>query len=64
MDVVVKEMIEDYNDINEKNACKLDVQRMIHKNEIHQLRERVKSLEEENLKLKSFLAQPSVMACV
>lgn len=64
MDEVVKQMIEDYNDINEKNACKLDVQRMIHKNEIHQLRERVKSLEEENLKLKSFLSQPSVMACV
>ena len=52
MDALTKQLIEDYNDIIEKDSCKVDLQRLHYKNEIETLREKNKELSKENYKLK------------
>ena len=42
MDALTKQLIEDYNDIIEKDSCKVDLQRLHYKNEIETLREKNK----------------------
>lgn len=52
MDALTKQLIEDYNDIIEKDACKTDLQRLHYKNEIDSLRNQLDELSKENHKLK------------
>tara|TARA_B100000902_G_C26976053_1_gene747864 strand:+ start:340 stop:555 length:216 start_codon:yes stop_codon:yes gene_type:complete len=55
MDALTKQLIEDYNEIIEKDSCKTDLQRLHYKNEIDHLREKIESLSKENYKLKQLV---------
>ena len=61
MDALTKQLIEDYNDIIEKDSCKVDLQRLHYKNEIETLREKNKELSKEKSRIQSILDRPKGM---